>query len=90
MREFIAAFSAFLEVQKAMVAVFYGVIHAMEEAQKMWLTNVSFECDSALVCGSFTARTNVLWMLRNRWNTCLNYCGKIRFRVTHILCVLIS
>ena len=23
-------------------------------------------------------------MLRNRWNTCLNYCGKIRFKVTHI------
>ena len=26
------------------------------------------------------------WMLRNRWNTCLNYCEKIRFRVTHIFC----
>jgi len=23
-------------------------------------------------------------MLRNRWNTCLNYCEKIRFRITHI------
>jgi len=23
-------------------------------------------------------------MLRNMWNTCLNYCGKIRFRVPHI------
>ena len=34
----------------------------------------------------FSARTNVPWMLRNRCNTCLNYCGKIRirFRVTHI------
>jgi len=37
-----------------------------------------------LVCVAFTARTNVLWMLRNQWNTCLNYCGKIRIRVTHI------
>jgi len=23
-------------------------------------------------------------MLRNRWNTCLNYYEKIKFRVTHI------
>ena len=33
------AFSGFLEVQTALVAEFYGVIHAMEEAQKMRLTN---------------------------------------------------
>ena len=32
----------------------------------------------------FTARTNVLWMLCNQWNTCLNYCRKIKFRVTRI------
>jgi len=56
----------------------------MEEAQKMGLTNVWLECDIALVCVAFTARTNVSWMLRNQWNTCLNYCGKIKFRVTHI------
>ena len=59
-------------------------MHAMEEAEKMGLTNVWLECDSALVCVAFTARTNVLWVLRKRWNTCLNYCEKIRFRVTHI------
>ena len=23
-------------------------------------------------------------MLRNRWKSCLNYCGKIKFRVSHI------
>ena len=68
MGEFIGAFSAFLEVQTALVAEFYGVIHAMEEAQKMGLTNVWLECDSALVCAAFNARTNVPWMLRNRWN----------------------
>jgi len=39
-KEFIGAFSAFLEVQTAMVAEFYGVIHAMEETQKMKLINV--------------------------------------------------
>jgi len=59
-------FSAFLEVQTALVGEFYGVIHAMEEAQKMGLASVWLECDSALVCGAFTARTNVPWMLRNR------------------------
>jgi len=48
------------------VAEFYGVIHIMEETQKMRFTNVWLECDSALVCGAFTARKNVLWMLRNR------------------------
>ena len=38
----------------------------------------------ALVCATFTARTNVPWMICNRWNICLNYCNEIRFRVTHI------
>ena len=66
MREFIGAFSAFLEVHTTMVAKFYGVIHAMEGAQKMGLTNVWLECDSALVCVAFSARTNISWMLRNR------------------------
>jgi len=50
------------------------------EAQKMGLTNIWLERDSALVCVVFTARTNVSWLLRNRRNTCLNSCGKIRFR----------
>jgi len=36
--------------QTIMVAEFYGVIHAMEEAQKMGLTNVWLECDSRLCC----------------------------------------
>jgi len=40
MGKFIGAFSAFLEVQIAMVAKFYRVIHTMKEAQKMGLTNV--------------------------------------------------
>ena len=52
--------------------------------KKMGLTNVWLECDSALVCAAFTVRTNVPWMLRNRWNTCFNFCGTIRLRVTHI------
>ena len=43
----------------------------------MGLTNVWLECDFSLVCAAFTARTNVPF-------TCFNYCGKIRFRVTHI------
>jgi len=66
MREFIGTFSAFLEVQTALIVEFYGVIHAMEEAQKMRLTNVWLECDSAMVCVAFTTMTNVPWMLRNR------------------------
>jgi len=37
MGEFIGGFSAFLEVQTTLVAEFYGVIHAMEEAQKWGL-----------------------------------------------------
>jgi len=63
MRKFIGAFSAFLEVQIALITEFYEVIHAMEEAQKMELINVWLECDSALVCAAFTARTNVSRML---------------------------
>jgi len=67
-----------------MVAEFYVVIHTMKEAQKMGLTNVWVGCDSALVCAPFIVTTNVPWMFHNRWNTYLNYCGKIRFRVIHI------
>jgi len=40
MGEFIGVFSAFIKVQTALVAEFYGVIHIMEEALKMGLTNV--------------------------------------------------
>jgi len=40
MREFIGVFSAFIDVQIALVAKFYGVIYAMKEVQKMDLTNV--------------------------------------------------
>jgi len=76
MGEFIGAFSAFLKVQTALVAEFYGVIHAMEETQEMGLTSVWLEYDSALVCDAFT--------VSNRWDTCLNFCGTIRFWVTHI------
>jgi len=73
MRDFIGGFPVFLEVQTAMIVEFYGVIHAMKEAQKMGLTNVWLECDSTFVCVAFTARINVPWMLCNRWNTLLNY-----------------
>jgi len=40
MGDFIGVFSAFFEVQTTMVARFYGVIYAIEETQKMGLTNV--------------------------------------------------
>jgi len=50
MEEFIGVFSAFLEVQTAIVAKFYEVIHAMKEVKKIGLTNVWLECDSTLVC----------------------------------------
>ena len=40
MGEFFEAFSAFLDVRTALVAEFYGVIYALEEAQKLGLTNV--------------------------------------------------
>ncbi|XP_068477198.1 uncharacterized protein [Phaseolus vulgaris] len=39
MGKFIGIFSALLEVEVAMVAEFYEVIHAVEEAQKMGRTN---------------------------------------------------
>jgi len=66
MREFIGVFFAFLEVKYVIFVEFYGVIHAMEEAQKMRLTNVWLECDFDLVCVAFTTKTNVPWMFRNR------------------------
>jgi len=65
MGEFIGVFFTFLEVQTAMIVEFYGVIHAMEEAQKTGLTNVWLECDFVLVCIAFTIRTIVPGMLRN-------------------------
>jgi len=41
------------------------LVCALEEAQKLGLTNVWLECDFVLVCAAFTARTNAPWMLRN-------------------------
>jgi len=84
MGEFVGGFSTFLDVQTALVAEFYGVIHAIEQAQKMGLASLWLECDSTLVCVAFTIMIGVPWMFCNRWNTCLNYCEKIRFRVSHI------
>jgi len=83
MGEFIRVFYAFLDVQTVLVVEFHGVIYTLEEGQKLKLTNVWLECDSVLVCVAFTIKTNVSWMFRNRWNICLDYCGKIRFGVTH-------
>jgi len=60
MEEFIGAFTVFFEVQTALVAEFYGVIHVMEEAQKMELINVWLKCDYALVCAEFTVRSMFL------------------------------
>jgi len=59
MEKFIGTFSGFLEVQMTLIAEFYRVIHAMEETQKMRLTNVWLECDFALICVVFTAMPNV-------------------------------
>ena len=53
-------------------------------SSKDGFTNVWLECDFVLICVVFTTRTSVRWMHNNRWNTCLNYCGKIRFRIIHI------
>jgi len=49
----------FLTFRLALVAEFYGVIYALEEAQKWGLTNVWLECDFVLVCVAFTARTQM-------------------------------
>jgi len=59
MKKFISVFFVFLEVQIVMVAEFYGIIHAMQETQKMRLTNVCLESDFALICVTFPAMTNV-------------------------------
>jgi len=59
-----------------LVIEFYGVIHVIEEAKKMGLTSLWLECDFVLVCAAFTTKTKVHWILRNRWNTCLDYCEK--------------
>jgi len=39
--------------------IFCGVIHALEEAKKMAFSNLWLECDSALVCDTFTSRTTI-------------------------------
>jgi len=59
MKEFIGDFYAFLDVQTTLIAKFYGVIHAIKQAQKMSLTSLWLECDYALVCTAFTVIINV-------------------------------
>jgi len=84
MGEFIGGFSTFLDIQMTLVVEFYEVIHAIKETKKMGLTSLRLECDSTLVCATFITRNYVPWILRNRWNTCLDYYGKIRFKISHI------
>ena len=43
-----------LDIQTALVVEFYGVIHAIKEAQTMSFTCLWLECDFALVCVAFT------------------------------------
>jgi len=65
-----------------LVVEFHGVIHAIEEARKMDFSTW-FEFDFALVFVVFTAMTNVYWIIRNNWwSKCLDYCEKIRLRLT--------
>jgi len=66
MREFISGCSTFFDVQTTLVVEFYEVIYALEEVQKTSFTNVWLECDSALVCVAFIARTTVPWILHNQ------------------------
>jgi len=84
MEKFIGGFSTFLGIQTTLVVEFYGVIHTIAEAKKMDFTSLWLECDFTLVGAAFTVRINVSWILRKRLNTCLDYCGKIRFRISHI------
>jgi len=58
MRKFISGFSYFLNIHNVMVAEFYGVIHAIEEAKNMGFPCLYLECDSFLVCIAFTTKTN--------------------------------
>jgi len=69
MRQFIGGFFAFLDIHTTLVAQFYEIIHVIKETKNMSLTSLCLECDSALVCAAFIARTNVPWILCNRWNT---------------------
>jgi len=49
-----------------LVGEFYGVIHAIKEAQTMSFTSLWLECDFALVYTAFTDRTHVPWILCNK------------------------
>jgi len=40
MEDFIGGFTSFLDIQNALVAEFYGVIHAIEEAKKMGISSL--------------------------------------------------
>lgn len=44
------------------------------------------KCQDTTKMIALNVRTNVPWSLRNRWNKCLDYCGKIIFRVSHVFC----
>jgi len=66
MEKFIGDFSAFFDVQNALVAEFDRVIYAIEQTQKMSLTSLRLKCDFVFVCVAFTTRTTVPLMLCNR------------------------
>lgn len=75
MGEFVGGFSAFFGIQSSLVVEFMmGVIFALEEAQKASYSFLWLECDCSLVYSTFYARTQVPWIIRNRWNKYLNLC----------------
>jgi len=85
MGEFVGGFSAFFGIQSSLVVEFMmGVIFALEEAQKASYSFLWLECDCSLVYSTFYARTQVPWIIRNRWNKYLAYCTGIAFKVSHI------
>ena len=75
---------SFLKFKLLWIAEFDGVIHVMEEAQKMGLLMFGWLWFFFGLCYVYCYKTNVFWMFRNQWNICRNYYGKIKFMVTHI------
>jgi len=82
--EYVEGFSSFLGVQSSLVAEFIGAIIALKEAQKFGYRHLSMECDSSLVCPTFSSKSLVPWSLHNRWNKGLFFCKGIDFKISHI------
>jgi len=82
--EYIGSFSSFLRVQKYLYVEIMWVILAIDLAWSKNFRCIWLECDSSLLCQTFSSFNLIPWSLRGRWRKCVKICKEVEFKVSLI------